>query len=107
MSATNAMTHCPHAGPTGAGACGMNCQGFCSIVQAACTGANQQYPNQTMCETACAGFMNNAITNYNTNTTSGNSFACRVYHATVAATQGGGQAAVHCPHVVAASPPCQ
>ncbi len=99
-------THCPHAGPSGDGVCGNNCDGFCAIALNACTGANTQFASENACQTACTGFAN-ASAHYNSTTTSGNSFACRMYHLSVAATAGGGQANTHCPHIPASSPPCQ
>ena len=102
-----ADTHCPHAGPLGAAAgmatCGMNCEGFCAVALAACTGANEQYADAAECMTECAGFMN--TTAYNATVTSGDSLACRMYHLSVAST-GGMNATTHCPHIVEASPPC-
>ena len=87
-SQANADLHCPHAGPAGDGACGTNCQGFCGIVQAVCTGANQQYTTPTVCETACATFGNVGGRYTNTSTQSGNNYQCRVYHVSVAANPG-------------------
>src|SRR5262249_48685245 len=42
-AAMNPGVHCGHAGPGGNSACGLNCEGFCTIVLHACTGANAQY----------------------------------------------------------------
>ena len=93
--------HCRHAGPGGDGACGDNCLGFCTLVMGACTGANAQYGgNLSMCMTACAAFATTPA--YNSMQTSGNTFACRLYHATVAS----GNPAMHCAHVGASGGPC-
>ncbi|HVV88084.1 MAG TPA: hypothetical protein VHE35_33820 [Kofleriaceae bacterium] len=103
---SNPALHCPHAGPGGDGACGMNCEGFCQIVMGACTGANQAYTDLNDCMTTCATF--DTSVRYNTQVMTGNSLACRLYHATVASTN----PVVHCPHVKAAPTgggafPCQ
>lgn len=92
--------HCPHAGPGGAGACGANCEGFCTIALGVCTGANQVYASLAQCLTECAGFP--TAPPYNTTTTSGDSFACRMYHLTAASLDPAG----HCSHIVEASPVC-
>lgn len=99
---TNPMMHCPHAGPGGDGVCGMNCQGFCQTVLGACTGANQQYGgNMATCMTACAAFP--TATRYNTKVMTTFTFACKMYHATVATTL----PALHCPHTSATNAaPC-
>lgn len=99
-AATNPMMHCTHAGPGGDGACGMNCAGFCQLALGACTGANQAYANMGECMTACAAFPTG--TRYNTKIQTGNSFACKLYHATVASTT----PAVHCAHIKATGGPC-
>lgn len=104
---SNAGLHCPHAGPSGAGTCGGNCESYCAIDIAACTGANAAFTSVGDCTTACNAFPSATITNYNDMTTSGNTFACRMYHLSVAATAGGASAATHCPHTKTASAPCQ
>lgn len=98
----NPGLHCRHAGPGGDGACGANCAGFCTLVMAACAGqATQPYPDMNTCLASCNGF---AVTpTYSTSTTSGNSLACRLYHAVAASTAPG----IHCPHTAATSATCQ
>lgn len=97
----NPATHCPHAGPGGDGACGANCAGFCSIALGACTGSNQIYTSLAQCMTDCATFP--TAPKYSSTVTSGNSFACRMYHLTNATLDPVG----HCSHINSASPPCQ
>ena len=102
---TTPATHCAHAGPGGADPtgpfCGNNCQGFCQIVLGACTGANQQYGGQmATCMTQCSMFNDNV--KYAAQQT-GNTLACRLYHATVATTAPG----MHCGHTAAVSSTCQ
>ncbi len=98
-----AATHCPHAGPGGGGACGANCEGFCTVAQAKCAG---QFADNTACMTACSGFTNATAMYTSMGNGSGNTFACRLYHLTVAATDTA-SATTHCPHIPATSPPCQ
>jgi hypothetical protein len=93
-------THCVHAGPGGAGACGSNCEGFCTLALDACTGANEQYASLTECMTECATFDTAEV--YDITDTAGDSFACRLYHLTAAVTD----PVTHCGHIVAASVPC-
>lgn len=97
----NQAVHCPHAGPGGDGACGANCAGFCAIALGACTGANQIYSSLSQCMTDCATFPTSP--KYSSTVTSGNSFACRMYHLTNATLD----PSVHCSHINSASPTCQ
>lgn len=90
--------HCPHAGPGGAGACGSNCDGFCSIAMHACPDA---WPGLPECMAACGMFMDTET--YDASDVGGNTLACRLYHATAAAFQ----PMPHCMHIKADSPPCQ
>lgn len=94
--------HCRHAGPGGDGACGANCLGFCTLTLAACTGSNAQYGgDMTTCMTACGGYATTPP--YNSMQTAGDTFACRLYHATVATLN----PAVHCAHTAAVSATCK
>jgi hypothetical protein len=112
QSASNAVTHCPHAGPTGgdenpngtAGVCGEPCTSFCSIAAKVCTGANQQFTTTAACMTACQSFAADSAT-YNLADTSKNDMGCRFYHLNNAA-QSTAAATTHCPHIVAASATC-
>jgi len=101
---SDAALHCPHAGPAGDGACGGNCEGFCTIAVAKCGG---QFADVASCTTACNSFAMNTA-HYTDATTSGNSFSCRMYHLSVAATDAT-SAGIHCAHTTAASAPgaCQ
>jgi hypothetical protein len=92
--------HCVHAGPGGAGACGSNCEGFCTLALDACTGANEQFASMAECMTACAGY--DATEPYDVTDTGGDTFACRLYHLTAAV----GDPGTHCDHIVEASAPC-
>jgi hypothetical protein len=98
--------HCPHAGPAGDGVCGAsNCESFCIIAQSVCTGAaNSQFADNAACLTACNAFPS-ATAHYNSSSISGNTFACRMYHLSVAASSAA-NATTHCPHIKTASTPC-
>lgn len=94
-AAGNPTMHCPHAGPGGDSACGTDCAGFCQLVLGACTGANAQFgSSMATCMTQCAAF---PTARYSTTAQTGNTLACRLYHATVASTD----PATHCPHTAA------
>jgi hypothetical protein len=108
-SMTAPDTHCVHAGPGGdktsaaaPGTCGDACTSFCTLEIKACgltgdAGGNGQYASAAACMTACAGFDKTHLYGL---TASGDSLACRLYHATNAAISG--NATVHCPHTAAA-----
>ncbi len=97
---TGADVHCRHAGPGGDGACGANCLGFCTLVLGSCTGAMAPYADMNACMTACGGFDTNPP--YSSMQTGGNTFACRLYHATMASANPG----MHCSHTAATSQTC-
>ena len=100
-STADVVVHCPHAGPAGDATCGSNCESFCTVAIAKCAGT---FTDLGACTTACAAFPTNAA-HYNQSTTSGNSFACRMYHLSVAATDST-QATTHCPHITTVSATC-
>jgi hypothetical protein len=97
-AAMDPVTHCVHAGPGGAGACGTNCEGFCQVVQASC--GTQAYADSAACLAACATY--STAEKYDIGDTMGNTFACRLYHATVATNK----PTPHCGHVGMVSPTC-
>lgn len=85
--------HCKHAGPGGDATCGTNCEGFCTLVMGACgTQPTPPYASMGACMTSCATF--NVAPPYEASQTGGNTFACRLYHATAASSNAG----LHCPH---------
>lgn len=96
-AAMDAAVHCVHAGPGGDGACGANCDGYCSIALKAC---GDKYADEMTCKTACEGFTDEVA--YSAKATTGDSLACRLYHLTVATVD----PAVHCDHIMADSAPC-
>lgn len=113
----SAATHCPHAGPVGGliggatAVCGASpCDDFCAEQTKVCgTDANpvtlesmvitHRYPDLAACTAACATFTKTPEAS--PTVTSGNNFACRIYHLTNAAAQTtfkGAQA--HCGHTL-------
>jgi len=98
-------THCSHAGPAGDGVCGANCDGFCAIQATACTAGNMQFATVDACKTACGAYAG-VSARYDSNTASRDSFKCRMYYLSLAATAGGSQATAHCPHIAATSATC-
>jgi hypothetical protein len=96
------VLHCPHAGPAGDSVCGSNCESFCTVAINKC--ASQFQDNLATCTTQCNAFVNSTAT-YNSNSVSGDSFACRMYHLTVAATDTA-SATTHCPHITPVSAAC-
>ena len=95
---TDAATHCIHAGPSGGGACGASCEDFCSLVTAICP---TEYPNANTCMTQCGQYATTPP--YTSGETMGNTFACRMYHATAASTN----PTLHCPHTAKNSNVCK
>ncbi len=93
-------THCVHAGPGGGGACGSNCEGFCTIVQASCTGANEAYATEQDCLDACGDFDDSE--KFDVADVNGDTLACRLYHGSVA-TQ---DPDTHCGHTEPVSAVC-
>jgi hypothetical protein len=100
VAGANPAMHCPHAGPGGDDVCGSHCAGFCQLVMGTCTGGNTAYATMSDCMTACSAFP--TTPRYNTTIQGSNSFACRLYHATVATTNPD----LHCMHVKATGGPC-
>ena len=100
-AAGSPTVHCRHAGPGGDGFCGQNCEGFCTLVLGVCTGGNEVYADNAECMTACARF--DPDPPYSAEVQGGDSFACRLYHATVASTLPDD----HCSHTAEVSLPCQ
>jgi hypothetical protein len=70
----------------------LDCTSYCAGIAAACTGANLQYLDDDTCKAMCAKLPVGTKAD-----TSGNTLACRVYHAGLA-QQGGANADQHCGH---------
>jgi len=90
---SNAMVHCPHAGPTGGNVCGSWCENYCYLALRNCTGGNSIYPDIGTCMTTCGQIP----TGGKPNDTSGNTVQCRIYHLGLAGMNAA-SAATHCPH---------
>jgi hypothetical protein len=61
----------------------LDCTNYCGFLMATCTGADQQYLNVEECLNACSLLPLGMATDM-----SGDSIGCRMYHTTLAATQG-------------------
>ncbi|MEO7729374.1 MAG: hypothetical protein ABIY55_00240 [Kofleriaceae bacterium] len=68
----------------------LDCTSYCTDIQTNCTGANAQYPDMGHCTASCALFPVG-----NRGDTTGNTLACRLYHAGVPAM---GAPNTHCVH---------
>ncbi len=108
----SADTKCAHGGPSGGdlhggidGICGDGCQAFCTLEEAVCTGANQQYADSEACLAACNAFPGPESSNdFDVGDQAEDTFNCRLYHLTAATSD----PAVHCPHtkVAETGDPC-
>jgi hypothetical protein len=86
--------YCFSAGPGGAGICGADCEGFCSVMTAQCT----QLGTWETCLSACAAVPNLSgppdNLRFNTSLQSGDSVQCRLFHVSAASLDPVG----HCVH---------
>lgn len=102
ISASNAMTHCPHCTPSGATVCGNLCDVYCQLANYSCTGTNAIYTSLSACQTACTGI---SLTG-SPGDAAGNSLYCRIYHLGVAGQPPSSNAVTHCPHGMVTSSVC-
>ena len=97
VSPKPAEEHCPNAALDGGDACvdtpSPSCEEYCESVHSACTGDNAQYPDQAACLAYCASHA--ALEPGAAGDTSGDTIACRTYHATIAGSE---DPALHCAH---------
>lgn len=100
QASENAATFCGAAGPTGDGVCGAECESFCGLAMELCTGDLAQWTDVPSCVADCMQFPSDVV--YNASVTTGDSYACRAYHLTVAALDPD----VHCPHIALTSATC-
>lgn len=100
LAARTPETHCPHAGPAGAGTCGANCESFCTLALNLCEGDLSVYASAEECIEECEGFEPEPL--YSADVPDGDTFACRVRHLTLASLQ----PEVHCSHLGPDSPVC-
>ncbi len=120
LAASTPAPHCWHAGPYGYGACGDECESFCTLATTWCTpaggfdGGAPPYADDTACKTSCAGYKQIDSADgglgldggYNAQgPASGNTLDCREYHLG-ASFAGGAMQALHCQHPGANSPTC-
>src|SRR5262245_19999705 len=97
LSYANPDQNCLKAGPSGGGECGVQCQGFCTIVLNTCPAA---YSPPGTCPTACATYPQ--APPYSPSQRTGNSVSCRLSFAISASID----APANCPNVEMASPAC-
>lgn len=93
-------TTCTKAGPGGDGTCGGNCESFCAMAVELCTDANQAFASVAECMGACTFYDTQPA--YDASKTSGDTFACRLYHLTAASNDPD----THCGHIGPTSPVC-
>jgi hypothetical protein len=74
-----------------AGLLPVTCAEYCVTIQANCTGDNEQFANPGACNAACDWDLGDR------GATTGDTVACRLYHAT-AAGESEDAAMTHCPH---------
>lgn len=93
--------YCFSAGPGGAGVCGSDCEGFCTVMSATCT----QLGSVAQCLESCSAVPDLSLPpqneRYNTTLQAGDSLQCRLFHVSAASIDPSG----HCAHA-AGMPPC-
>ncbi len=94
-----AIDACAAAGPSGGGVCGTLCEGYCVLAMGACKDP-PLYVDEAECLAACEGFPSRP--SYDPFVGEGDSYACRLAHATHATVY-----APQCAHVGAESNLCQ
>jgi hypothetical protein len=92
-AATDANTHCIHAGPTGGGTCGTLCENMCQLAASNCTSTNAIYASMEECLLSCS----EQASDGEVNATAGDTVQCRIYHLGVAGSSVA-NALTHCPH---------
>jgi hypothetical protein len=100
LAARDPIVHCPHAGPSGGDLCGGACESFCSLAVKLCIDEHQVWSNVEECAGDCVQFPTDPP--YAATVQSGDSYACRLAHLTLAALQ----PEVHCEHVAPVSVTC-
>ncbi len=90
-AAGDPITHCPHAGPTGANTCGTWCEVYCGLWENNCAGQPGDYNNTNECLATCAGFDDSG----NPGDAQYDTVQCRIYHAGTPAAADPG---THCAH---------
>jgi hypothetical protein len=96
-----ASNYCSSAGPGGGGACGEDCEGYCTLMAETCPSALGTFE---ACLPVCAdvpdlsGPPSNVV--YNTSVQDGNSLQCRLFHVTAATLD----PIAHCVHAAGLAP---
>ena len=100
-----ADTHCPHAGPGGAGVCGSDCPAYCKLFRAGCadvfaTAFGMANDANSKCETGCRALIGDDPLKYSVadaKASNGNPLSCRLLNA-ARALEKPEQAAMFCPN---------
>jgi hypothetical protein len=89
-------THCTHAGPTGDGTCGSNCEGYCQLLKPGCPSkfaaafpGSAGMSDLSQCQAQCAGLDGSATGDFAgpkprysvTAAVTGDTLLCRAFHA--------------------------
>jgi hypothetical protein len=97
-------TYCTGAGPGGDAKCGTNCEGFCTLMMAACTAAStgpgrEYFESFLDCQSSCSEL--DDVGSYNTSDRSlqkgADHVQCRLYHVGAALMN---DSYTHCPHAI-------
>ena len=89
-SGTELDAYCRRAGPAGAGYCGSNCEGYCSLMMSVCTGREvgvYQFDSHESCLASCEALpvSDHGYSASNPLIADGNHVECRLFHVTSAA----------------------
>jgi hypothetical protein len=110
-----AAMHCGHAGliggdldPAVAGGmqCGDGVDAFCKLAVATCKAADVVWADEAACKADAVKFKAATTAFSATKDTGGDTFSCRAYHLTVAASSPAA-ATMHCKHIAAVSETCK
>jgi hypothetical protein len=75
----DSKTHCPHAGPGGAGVCGDDCESYCKLFQAACsTEFTANFTGMDDCQMKCRSIPGDP--GYTLPVPDGNTLQCRLHY---------------------------
>jgi hypothetical protein len=99
-SESEISVYCRQAGPGGDGACGGNCESFCTLMMSVCTETSAgpyHFANINQCEASCAALPASTVTYSTSNplVADGDHVQCRLFHVTSAAMA---DADEHCSH---------
>ena len=98
------------AGAGGSGGAAADCTTFCTDEMTTCTftdAASKAYDSAAACMSACTGFAVGVVGVYPEGPTGGNTFACRRWHLSKAATVTADERNNHCGHTKAISTQCK